>query len=94
MTRFASYRFLAITLLATLSAMPSAVARADASRGEGGPGFDRVGKNVVGGMRGQRPDDAESPARVARDGQPPARALAERKGELSKRMFWIMLSMR
>jgi hypothetical protein len=94
MTRFASHRLLAISLLAILSAWPLAMARADTSRGEAGPGFDRVGKNIVGGMRGQRPDEADATARGARDGSPAARALAERKGELSKRMFWIMLSMR
>ncbi len=80
--------------LATIGAWGSASANEVA--GPHAPGFDRVGKNVVGGMRGNRQEQVTEAARVRPSDQTEAsrRALASRKSELTKRMFWIMLSMR
>jgi hypothetical protein len=52
------------------------------------PGYDRVGKNIVGGLRGSQEGMAPAPARDAGHG------LQARKSDLTKRMFWIMLSLR
>jgi hypothetical protein len=67
---------------------------ADSQR-DAGPGLDRVGKNVVGGMRGIAGSNDMLAAQSARLGETSGeRAMAGRKGEFSKRLFWIMLSMR
>ncbi|GEM_PF-6123271 len=60
------------------------------------PGFDRVGTNVTGGMRGLADDHVQG-SRVASDRRTEAAHDAragERKSELARRMFWIMMSMR
>lgn len=64
-----------------------------------GPGFDRVGKVVTGGMRGHQIDpapraQASRNPELARDTDQAEANLNRRKVELTKRMFWIMLSMR
>lgn len=66
------------------------------SAGQRAPGYDRVGKNIVGGMRGHQVglEGAAGRGRTAEDAATEARTLANRKSDLTKRMFWIMLSMR
>lgn len=69
---------------------------ADQSGGTSVPGFDRVGTNITGGMRGLSEDNlqGDDAVRQVRTERLSARPAAERKGELARRMFWIMMSMR
>lgn len=58
-------------------------------------GYDRVGKPLVGGMRGNLDEaGAEARSQQMNETEAASKALVKRKTELTKRMFWIMMSMR
>lgn len=79
--------------LALASALGQALA-SDAARSPL-PGYDRVGKPIISGMRGAIDESgAESRGHPLPEADPANKALNKRKTELSKRMFWIMMSMR
>jgi hypothetical protein len=77
--------FVALLIAGCLLSMTS---WAGQTSGSAAPGYDRVGKNIVGGMRGSQEGVMSAPA-PARDA-----GLHARKSDLTKRMFWIMLSLR
>lgn len=89
-------RQIRLAVFGVLIASLSGAVWANQTAGPQPPGFDRVGKNLVGGMRGhQEPADPESAQFLsAGESKARARALVKRKTELTKRMFWIMMSMR
>lgn len=95
----ATLRFSHPLIMGVALFLATAGVQADTSKVNSGPGFDRVGKVVTGGMRGNRIDAglrAHASRNVDNDGdtdQTDAN-LNRRKVELTKRMFWIMLSMR
>jgi hypothetical protein len=89
-------RQIRLALFGALIASLSGTVWANETAGRQPPGFDRVGKTLVGGMRGQQeavvPESVH--ARSTGEGRAAARAMVKRKNELTKRMFWIMMSMR
>jgi hypothetical protein len=59
------------------------------------PGYDRVGKPVISATRGHLDEaGAEIRGQQTAEIDASAKALEKRKTELTKRMFWIMMSMR
>ena len=59
------------------------------------PGYDRVGKPIISGTRGNLDEPGAEPrGHQLSESDAGNKALNKRKSELSKRMFWIMMSMR